>query len=185
MKKCPLKKPLNSYQLFIQDTLSNVSANILGFTLNTTIWNFELTFILFSPYNLIIWEQCTNNCHLNSVFSTKIEQSNSLKSTNKRKLSLSKFTISSNVDVCQVKKYFIFSSGNTSATSKCTTPRKYLGKTPFVLYASSKKLEESDFKKLRENYANLSLDEKYDWITKAIDEAPDKSVWSKNKLFLE
>lgn len=49
-------------------------------------------------------------------------------------------------------------------------------KTPFMLYAESKKLEESDHGKLRQEYSNLSLDEKYKWVIKAVSEAQDRSV---------
>lgn len=54
-------------------------------------------------------------------------------------------------------------------------------KTPFMLYADSKKLEESDYSILRENYANLSIDEKYKWVIKAVSEAHDKSVSLKRR----
>ena len=42
-------------------------------------------------------------------------------------------------------------------------------------YMESNK-EESDYSKLRELYANLSFDEKYKWVIKAVSAAPDKSV---------
>lgn len=49
-------------------------------------------------------------------------------------------------------------------------------KTPFMLYAESKKLEESDYTKLREHYNNLPIDEKYKLVIKAVSAAQDRSV---------
>lgn len=43
-----------------------------------------------------------------------------------------------------------------------------------MFYAESKKGEETDYSKLREAYANLSLEEKYKWVIKAVSEAQDK-----------
>lgn len=71
---------------------------------------------------------------------------------------------------------FLFRSGNMTMTSKVATPATNKAKTPFMLYAESKKSEESNYSKLRENYANLSFEEKYKWVIKAVSEAQDKSV---------
>lgn len=49
-------------------------------------------------------------------------------------------------------------------------------KTPFMLYAESKQSDEQDHNKLRESYTNLSLDEKYKWVVKAVSEAQNASV---------
>lgn len=56
----------------------------------------------------------------------------------------------------------------SAATSKSTNKIK----TPFALYAESQK-SESDHINLREEYTNMSVDQKYDWIVKAVRQAPE------------
>lgn len=67
-------------------------------------------------------------------------------------------------------------SGNISMIHKSASTASNKIKTPFMLYTESKKLEESDYSKLREQYNNLSIDEKYKLIIKAVSEAQDRSV---------
>lgn len=49
-------------------------------------------------------------------------------------------------------------------------------KTPYMLFAESKQGEHNDLSTLREAYANLSLDEKYKWVVKAVSEAQNSDV---------
>lgn len=55
-------------------------------------------------------------------------------------------------------------------------------KTPFQLYAERKKLEGISHKVARENYANLSRDDKYKWIVSAVNELQDGTVRSEFQL---
>lgn len=51
-----------------------------------------------------------------------------------------------------------------------STPTK--AKTPFMLYVDSQETKRK-YKELREEYAKMSLDQKYEWIRKAVELAPD------------
>lgn len=53
-------------------------------------------------------------------------------------------------------------------------------KTPFQLYAESQK-SESDHSNLREVYNSMSVDQKYDWIVKAVRQAPENITKILNK----
>lgn len=53
-------------------------------------------------------------------------------------------------------------------------------KTPFQLYAESQK-SGSDHTSLREEYNNMSVDQKYDWIVKAVRLAPESITKILNK----
>lgn len=64
----------------------------------------------------------------------------------------------------------------TAATSKPTNKIK----TPFALYAESQK-SESDHINLREEYTHMSVDLKYDWILKAVRQAPESIAKILNK----
>lgn len=64
---------------------------------------------------------------------------------------------------------FIFRSGNVSKPKSSGIKAK----TPFVLFAENNTDEESDFNKLREKYANMSMEEKYKWVIKAVSLAPE------------
>lgn len=67
------------------------------------------------------------------------------------------------------------SKNKAAATSK---PIKI--KTPFALYAESQK-SESDHINLREEYNNMSVDQKYEWIVKAVRQAPESIAKILNK----
>lgn len=45
-------------------------------------------------------------------------------------------------------------------------------KTPFMLYVDSQK-SGRNYNELREDYVNLSMDQQYEWIVKAVELAPD------------
>lgn len=49
-------------------------------------------------------------------------------------------------------------------------------KTPFMLYCENNKSDDTDYAKLRENYANLTIDEKYKWVLRAVSDAQDGKV---------
>lgn len=53
-------------------------------------------------------------------------------------------------------------------------------KTPFQLYAESQK-SDGDHANLREEYNNMSVDQKYDWIVKAVRQAPESITKILNK----
>lgn len=53
-------------------------------------------------------------------------------------------------------------------------------RTPFQLYADSQK-SGSDHTSLREEYNNMSVDQKYDWIVKAVKQAPESITKILNK----
>lgn len=59
-----------------------------------------------------------------------------------------------------------------SVLTKAPTPGPSKVKTPFMLYAESHPAE-TDYSKLREDYANLTLDEKYKLVNKAVSLAPE------------
>lgn len=46
-------------------------------------------------------------------------------------------------------------------------------KTPFMLYVDSQN-SGGNYNEVREDYANLSIDQQYEWIVKAAELAPDK-----------
>lgn len=54
---------------------------------------------------------------------------------------------------------------------KASTPSVSKVKTPFQLYAEHHQTE-GDFNQLRDQYANLSIDDKYKWVIKAVALAP-------------
>lgn len=64
--------------------------------------------------------------------------------------------------------------------NKASTPPPTKIKTPFQLYAESQK-SESDHANLRQEYNNMSVDQKYDWIVKAVRQAPESITKILNK----
>lgn len=68
------------------------------------------------------------------------------------------------------------SKNKTAAASKSSGKTK----TPFQLYAESQK-SGSDHTSLREEYNNMSVDQKYDWIVKAARQAPENITKILNK----
>ncbi|XP_031617332.1 nucleolar transcription factor 1-B-like isoform X2 [Contarinia nasturtii] len=134
IKKCPIKKPLNSYQLFIQDQLTHVKSS--G-DFSETMKNLSSLYKELSPEERSSYERKAEQLRLE--YKQKKED---------------------------------FKSGNISKAASTPVTK---AKTPFMLYAESKKSEEIDYSTLRESYTNMALDEKYKWVIKAVSEAQDGS----------
>lgn len=69
---------------------------------------------------------------------------------------------------------------NSKKTATTTTKPTNKVKTPFMLYFESQH-GVSDHSKLREEYANMSIDQKYEWVVKAVRLAPESIAKMLNK----
>lgn len=72
---------------------------------------------------------------------------------------------------------------NIITASEETQSSQTEAKTPFMLYVNSQN-SGKNYNELREYYANLSIDEQYEWIVKAAELAPDsiEECLSKDEL---
>lgn len=72
------------------------------------------------------------------------------------------------------------STGNKKAAAAASAKSTNKVKTPFMLFAESQK-PETDHAKLREKYNRMTVDDKYEWIVKAVRQVPESMTKILNK----